>query len=146
MRIKLLSYNIMSGGFLDYDPILPTPERLPLIKEVVSSINADFVGLIDTYRWDTYFSPHELTTLFNYPHVYSVCLNDESLKKIGHDNGISVLSRIPVSDFKTIRLHNRDAIKTSLATGKQQLDIFSVYFDHASEDTRLKQLRGYSAQ
>lgn len=131
----------MSGGFSSYTSSSSLPERLDLIKRALKKINADFVSLIDTFRWDKIFTRHDLQKIFNYKNAYCVNLEDERLKKLGHNNGITVLTNLPVKKFQTINLSNRDAIKTEIIFKNQPLDIFSLYLDDLSEETRVKQVR-----
>ena len=133
--MKILSWNIMSGGFNSYDSLAKTPEKLDLLTSTIRSINADFVSLVDTHRWTEMFTPEDLKRLFGYENVYTVKLEDERLKIKGHDNGVTVLTRLPVGKFETIRIFSRNAIKTSVGG----IDIFTTYLDDVSEDTRLQQ-------
>lgn len=91
---------------------------------------------MNTHRWTEIFSKSDLRKLFGYKYVHSVKLADERLVAIGHDNGVTVLTRLPVEKFETIRIFSRNAIKTTLV----DLDIFTTYLDDLSEDTRLKQI------
>jgi endonuclease/exonuclease/phosphatase family metal-dependent hydrolase len=133
--MEILSWNIMSGGFNSYDSLANIPDRLSLLVSKIRSINADFVGLVDTHRWTEVFRTEDLIRLFGYENVYSVKLEDERLKSKGHDNGVTVLTRLPVKKFETIRIFSRNAIKTSL----EDVDILTTYLDDLSEDTRLLQ-------
>lgn len=133
--VEILSWNILSGGFSSYDSMAKTPDRLDLLVSTTRSINADFVSLVDTHRWTEVFTTEDLIRLFGYANVYSVKLDDERLKAIGRDNGVTVLTRLPVEKFETIRIFSRNAIKT-LVGG---VDIFTAYLDDASEETRLQQ-------
>jgi len=133
--MKILSWNIMSGGFNSYDSLAKTPDRLDLLVSTIKSIDADFVSLVDTHRWTEVFTKEDLIRLFGYENVYSVKLEDERLKVKGHDNGVTVLTRLPVNKFETIRIFSRNAIKTSI----EGIDIFTTYLDDMSEDTRLQQ-------
>ncbi len=62
--MKVATYNIMSGGFTDYDYSLPHPTRLPLIQKAVKAINADFIALIDTFRWDELHSNNKIASMY----------------------------------------------------------------------------------
>jgi endonuclease/exonuclease/phosphatase family metal-dependent hydrolase len=139
--MKIASYNILSGGFNSYNYESSSPERLDLLKKVVRKINADFIGLIDTFRWDSLYSNNQLARMFSYKKAYCINLNDGRLKKKGHNNGITVLTNLPVHKFETITINNRDAIKTIVQTSKSSVDIFTVYLDDLSENTRIKQIR-----
>ncbi|OGG01747.1 hypothetical protein A2Z33_00200 [Candidatus Gottesmanbacteria bacterium RBG_16_52_11] len=142
--MRLLEYNIESGGFGSYDRTLtPPPERLDLIKETVSGAQADVVVFVDTYRWgnpEVFADNASLAREFGYRQAYQADLDDERLKAIGRDNGIAVLTREDAR-FETIRLGNRNAVKASIRTAGSPLDIFAVYLDDLSEDVRLSQIR-----
>lgn len=140
--MEILSYNVMSGGFTDYSYDLKKPDRLDLIIQVVKQADADFVSLIDTFRWDSFFAKGELSEFFGYEYVYCINLEDERLKKRGHNNGITVLTKIQNIEFETIRIATRNAVKSKLKVDSNMFHLFSLYLDDLSEDTRLEQLDG----
>lgn len=144
--MKVVSYNILSGGFNSYNYESPTPERLDLLRKAISSIKADFVGLIDTFRWDSLYSNDQLTKNFGYKNAYCINLNDERLKKKGHNNGITVLTNLPVEGFEIISLGTRDVIKTDIRINNTKFDIFTVYLDDLNEDTRIAQIKALLKQ
>ncbi|MFA6004999.1 MAG: endonuclease/exonuclease/phosphatase family protein [Patescibacteria group bacterium] len=137
--MRVASYNILSGGFNSYSYDSPLPERIDILKKVIKSINADFIGLIDTFRWDSLYTNKQLAELFSYKSAYCINLNDQRLIKKGHNNGITVLTNVPVDHFETVRIETRNAIKSTLKINKNTLDIFTVYLDDLSEDTRILQ-------
>ena len=139
--MEFLAYNIMSGGFNDYGDMAKMPQRIDLLKEILDQQKADFVSLIDTYRWTEVFTREDLQKMFGYKNVFMVKLNDERLIKKGHDNGITVMTNLDVNNFSEIRLFNRNAIKTELNVEGRKVDVFSIYLDDVSEDTRLEQTR-----
>ncbi|MFC1649375.1 endonuclease/exonuclease/phosphatase family protein [Patescibacteria group bacterium] len=138
--MKILSYNVMQGGFEKYSFDQKEPKRINLIKKVVASVDADFVSLIDTFRWDTHFTSSDLKSLFGYEYVYCINLEDKRLIDLGHNNGITVLTRFPNPHFETIRLSTRNAVKTSIEINRKQVFLFSVYLDDLSEKTRVSQI------
>jgi endonuclease/exonuclease/phosphatase family metal-dependent hydrolase len=137
---RLAEWNIESGGFDGYDNTSPLPHFLPEIIEGVRSFHADFVTLVDTFRWDSLYSQEQLQTMFGYKHAYCINLNDDRLKKLGHNNGITVLSNSDTVEFQTVSLGTRDAIKTSLKIDEKPVDMFSVYLDDVAEKRRKQQL------
>jgi len=139
--MKVLSYNIMSGGFKDYNDMSSVPERLEMLKEIIKKEKADFVSLVDTHRWTEVYTPDDLKNIFGYKNAFLVKLDDERLIKKGHDNGITVLTNLEVKSFEKIRLFNRNAIKTEIIFDGREADVFSVYLDDMSEDTRLEQIK-----
>ncbi len=136
MTIRILTWNILSGGFTKYGSDETRPPRLPALADVIRRLEPDVACLIDTYRWADMFSPNDLQQLFNFPFAYTAKLDDERLKILGHDNGITVLSHIPSTSAHTIRIATRNA----LAVRTPGLDIFPTYLDDTSEDTRKAQL------
>lgn len=139
--MKIVSWNILSGGFDSYTHTSPRPQRLDGLVNAINKIDADFVSLVDTFRWTEIFTTDDLKQLFGYPNVYSVKLDDKRLIKSGHENGITVLTRIPQCNFQTIWISTRNAIQSKCMVGNYIVDIFSVYLDDLSEDTRLNQIR-----
>jgi hypothetical protein len=73
-QMKVAVYNVASGGFNTYDSTADTPERLELLKEAVAAIDADIIGLTDTFRWAEVFTASQLQDTFNYPLVASLNL------------------------------------------------------------------------
>lgn len=138
--MKIASYNIMSGGFSSYDYGVALPERLALLQKAVKVLDAEIIGLVDTFRWDEIFGPEDIQNLFGYQYVYCINLNDARLKKSGHNNGLTLMSKIPMS-CRTIRIESRDAIEAKLRFKGEELTVFLVYLDDLSEDTRLSQIR-----
>ena len=139
--MKILSYNIMSGGFNSYEYKTTKPQRLELIKRVIENVKADVVSLIDTFRWDEIYTTHQLCEMFYYKYAYCINLGDERLKSIGCNNGITVLSNVEVKKFETVNLITRNCVLTKLQTGQTTVDLFSLYLDDLSENTRLAQVK-----
>lgn len=135
--MKIASYNILSGGFESYQSTQSIPRRLPLLKKALKKIEADFVSLIDTFRWKDIFSDQDLKKHFGYPYVYSIDMNDT---RVDPRVGLTVLSRFPMKN-KTIRLHNRDAIESRLKVDGADYNLFTLYLDDLNEDVRLKQVK-----
>lgn len=139
--MKIATYNVKSGGFSKYGQKTGKPERLNLIKEAVKKINADLIALVDTYKWDMIFTNKELQKIFGYKKSYLINLDDQRLKKLGHDNGITILTNFNNVRFEVIRLFNRNAIKSQVILKKKILNIYSVYLDDLSEETRFKEIK-----
>jgi len=138
--MKIASYNVMSGGFDDYGSKSNKPERLENIKKAVKKINADFIALVDTYKWEKIYTKKELQKMFDYKKGYSINLNDSRLKKLGHNNGITVLTNFENVKFEIARLFDRNSIKSCISIKGKRLVIYSVYLDDVSERTRMKQI------
>lgn len=137
MSMNILSWNILSGGFKDYESNENRPPRIQEIAKVIGEIKPDIVCLIDTYRWTEVYTKEELKQLFGYPYIHSVKLDDKRLIAKGHDNGITVFSQVKNTSMKTIRLETRNAIHVQV----KDIDVFSVYLDDLNEDVRVKQVK-----
>ena len=137
MSLEILSWNILSGGFYDYGSLGAIPPRIYGFADVIKELKPDIVSLVDTHRWTEVFTVGEIKQIFEYASAYMVKLEDQRLIVKGHDNGITVLTKNPDAKMSAIWLSTRNAIKTHVAG----IDIFSVYFDDVSEDTRIKQTK-----
>jgi len=140
-KIRFAEWNIQSGGFEGYNPTAKTPYHLTDIQEGVRQLNAAFVSLVDTYRWDTLYTNENLKHMFGFAHAFCINLQDDRLKALGHNNGITVLSNLDVQKFETIRIETRNAAKTTLQINEKPLDIISIYLDDVREKTRLEQMK-----
>lgn len=138
--MKIVSYNILSGGFSSFASEEAYPERMDLIRKAVQSFDADVVSLIETYRWEELFSQDDLKALFDYEQVYSITLDDPTLHAKGIDNGITVLSRVPQTEFEIVRIANRNIVKTTVVYKEKRMSLFSVYLDSEKESLRIRQL------
>lgn len=140
-KIRFAEWNILNGGFEGYSSTTKTPPRLTDIREGVRQLNATFVSLIDTYRWDALYTNENLKRMFGFAHAFCINLQDDRLETLGHNNGITVLSNLDVQKFETIRIKTRNAAKTTLQVNGKPFDIISVYLDDVREKTRLEQMR-----
>lgn len=129
----------MSGGFSGYDHDQATPQRLQELRAAVQEIDADVIGLIDTFRWDEIFSVEQLRNLFGYNYITCINLNDERLRKLGHNNGLTLMSKLPWRSCEVVKLGTRDALKASFELSGIEITIVLAYLDDLKEDVRLKQ-------
>ena len=102
--MKIASYNIMSGGFNNYNSASNKPERLHLIQKAIETIKPDFIGLIDTFRWVEIFTDKELQKLFNFKYSFHINLDDVRVDK---RVGITVLSNLPIKKISNCRFTNK---------------------------------------
>lgn len=130
----------MSGGFNGYDSVASKPERLELLRKAIAEVDADILGLTDTFRWKDSFSQQELIEAFGYQYSFHIDMNDTRVDK---RIGVAILSRIQLKACAQVRLHNRNAIKASvLIPGTDEVvQIFVVYLDDLSELTRMEEVR-----
>jgi len=124
--MRIASYNIMSGGFNSYTYGYSIPDRLYLLRKAIKLISADFIGLIDTFRWRDIYTEKDLKKLFGYKKVFYINMNDTRVDK---NIGIVVMTNLPVNDFKNVRLYNRDCIKITLIEKKILIDVFTIYLN-----------------
>lgn len=143
IEMKVATYNIMNGGFYGCGPAGNKPERLELLKEAIASLQADFVGLIDIFRWKDIFTPKELKETFGFKESFHIDMNDTRVDK---QVGVACLSNLPIKRFQSLRLKNRNCIKAEIDCGGQTLNIFTVYLDDLSEETRLEQTKALLKQ
>ncbi len=142
--MKVLSYNIRAGGFSTYkNPREKIPERLPLLQETLKNINADFVALHDTFRWEKTFSEKDLQELFGYKHVLNISMEDD---RVTHDVGIAMLTNLPVKNITVFRAFDRNYIKTETEFNDKPLDVFAVYLDDASEQKKVEEVKAVLSQ
>jgi len=127
----------MSGGFNSYSYSDNLPKRLGLIKKVVSKSDADFVGLIDTFRWRQIFTEKELQEHFGYKNVFCIDMDDDRVEK---EIGLTVLTNLDTK-FEKIRIHNRNCIKSTIKNAGRGYTLWTVYLDDLNEDTRLEETK-----
>lgn len=139
--MRIASYNIMSGGFDAYDSTSTLPQRLPELKAAIRELGADVIGLVDTFLWDKLFSAEELCKFFNYKYAFCINLNDDRLKNKGHNNGLTLLSNVPMTNVRAIRVATRDAMVAHLPGN---IMLVLAYLDDISEDTRIAQVKALS--
>lgn len=131
----------MSGGFNAYEHDSAAPQRLDEIQSAVREIDADIIGLVDTFRWDEIFSSQQLRDLFGYDHVFTIKLNDERLQELGHDNGLTLMSKVPWLNCEAINLGTRNALKSSFDINGREITVCLAYLDDLNEDVRLDQTK-----
>ncbi|HSX03038.1 MAG TPA: endonuclease/exonuclease/phosphatase family protein [Candidatus Saccharimonadia bacterium] len=141
--MRLAALNVMSGGFPGYVQDLEAPARLPLLQTAVARLQADVVGLVDTFRWDALYKPEQLAQLFGYKSAYCINLGDRRLMDLGHNNGLTLLSNYEVASVETIWLGSRNALMAVIRNGQRLRRIFVLYLDDLSEDVRVQQTEAW---
>lgn len=140
--MKIATYNIASGGFTSYATNENPPSRLGQLQKAISTLDADVLGLTDTFRWQEHFSSDQLQQLFDYPYSYHINMNDTRVDK---RIGVALLSRFPITAARAVRLNNRDAIQATLDTTWGNLVVFVLYLDDREEAVRYKQAQALIA-
>lgn len=137
--MRIATYNIASGGFSDYSSLASEPERLHVLQKAVAKIDADVIGVTDTFRWMDIFTPEQVQTIFNFPYSFHIDMNDTRVDK---RIGVALLSRHPIIAAEPVRLHNRGAIMAKVSAGRGRLlTVYVIYLDDLSEATRQKQIQ-----
>ena|SRR3989304_6290594 len=131
--MKVATYNILSGGFNSYSTNAQLPQRLQILQAGIKQIKADFIGLVDTFRWKELYSEKELQTLFGFKYAFHIDMDDIRVHK---QIGIAVLTNIEGVRFHKIRLKTRNCIKAEVSLNNKVIDIFTAYLDDISEDAR----------
>ena len=139
LKTKLLSYNIMSGCFESYEQHSRLSNRFNLLATVLKNIDADFVGLIDTFKWRESFSEKELRKIFGYKNINIIDMEDTRVAK---NIGVTVMTNVDVREFNIVRAFNRNCIETRL----ENCYVYTVYLDDVSEDTRLSEIQSLLEQ
>lgn len=136
--MKVAAYNILAGGFSSYGSAAEKPERLILLQQAIQAIDADVIGLSDTFRWVDLFTEQELKELFGYEYVSFINMNDVRVDK---RIGVAVLSRVPVEQFETVRLATRDCIRAVVSMEGKRIALYTAYLDDLVENVRVEQVQ-----
>jgi endonuclease/exonuclease/phosphatase family metal-dependent hydrolase len=139
--MKIVSYNVLQGGFRKYGSKEKYPEKMDKIVGAVKAIRADFVSLVDVFRWHEIFSSEEIGKMFGYKNVYQISLEDTIKSKYRNEFGITVMTNLEVKSFEKCWLDTRNCIKTTLVYDDQEIEIFSVYLNNRAEDIRIDQTK-----
>lgn len=131
----------MSGGFNTYDHESATPQRLSEIQAAIQEIDADIIGLVDTFRWDEVFSNEQLRNSFGYDYIFCIKLDDKRLQALGHNSGLTLMSRHPWLNCEAINLGTRNALKASFELNGKETVVILAYLDDLHEDVRLGQVQ-----
>lgn len=136
--MKIAAYNILAGGFSSYSSAAGKPERLALLQQALREIDADVIGLSDTFRWVDVYTEQEVKELFGYEYVSFIDMNDVRVDK---RIGVAVLSRVPVEQFETVRLATRDCIRAIVRMGDKRMAVYTAYLDDLAEKVRVEQVK-----
>ncbi len=124
--MKLLTYNILNGG---------QPDRLPLIREVVHSLDADIVCLQETNGFDAL----EGAILKSFGHSMGYhCHAFAPCGTLGKNYSVATYAKSPIISSEAIP-GLRHAGQVVLLKGG--LAVCNVLISHVSEDERLRELR-----
>ena len=139
--MRVATYNVQSGGFENYkDYESKHPPRLGAIQQAVHHIDADVIGLTDTFRWSSLYTSADLRAIFNYGHAVAVPISDITMGMSGRNIGLTVLSRREFTHKSRVNLGERNGLRTDVELNDGQiLRLFTAYLNHASEHTRVEQ-------
>jgi len=129
----------MSGCYESYAQDAKLTARYELLKKAVKAVDADFVGLADTFKWKETFSPSDLRRDFDYKNIFLIDMEDT---RVESNIGVAVMTNLDVQGFNTTRAFNRNCIETKL----NGLTVYTCYLDDISEDTRLFQIKSLLSQ
>jgi len=139
--MKIATYNIFKGGFGAYDNnVAWPPKRLNLIKQAVKQIDADFIGLVDSFDWDKGPKDQEIAKYFDYPFAKTIKLEDQWRGEDCTDTNLTVLTKME-ADFESVSAGGRNFLKSQIELSGIILNIFTVYLDYRKDSTRLIQIK-----
>ncbi len=143
--MRMMSWNIKTGGFNGYDQTATKPEREDAIRAVISRQHArgvTAVTLPDAYRWDeAYGDDQGIARHTGYKDARFTRLNDRRLEEIGLGPGVGIafVTDEKIASSKVLDLGSRCGLGVVLDVGKYGLQIGNVYLDDMSEEERGKQ-------
>ena len=139
--MRIATHNVEIGGFTSYkDHETKQPPRLEALQAAVSTINADVVGLTDTFRWHEIYTNPDLGAIFEYPYATAIPLNDVTMGRSGQSMGLTILSRRELIRPAAFSLGERDALHTGIELDDGEiLSLFTAYLHHAREAKRVTQ-------
>ena len=137
--MNILHWNIEAGGYASYASTDKYPKKMNKIVEAIGAIGADFVSLVDVYRWGNVYTVEELKKMFGYSQVFLTELEDKNLPFCRNKLGVLTMTNDHEVKFEKIRAYDRNFIKTTLTTKNIELDIFSIHLNHLGEEIRKKE-------
>jgi len=140
--MRMMSWNIKSGGFESYDSEAAIPEREQQINDVITAQHkkgVSTVGLPDAHRWDKVYGGNEgIAKHLGFASARFVNLGDKRFADdAGKDIGIVLATDEPIHEEKVLDLGTRAGLGVVLDVGQYGLQIAEVYYDDLSEETRL---------
>lgn len=143
MSIKIASWNIERR----LSSIISNKRgSLNQAVEMVKSINADLLFLPEAFLESSQGLPKKTVDnleaigykIYHTPYDDNLDLRQRT---DSHDLSMAILSKIPLEQFKVIRLGNyRNAIHATIKHESKNIEIFGVHLDDLSESTRINQL------
>ena len=150
--LRGLVWNIRSGGFDTYDTHLEHPAREKQIVSVIQEQKRargglDFVSLIDTYRWSSYYGGNQsIAKHLRFNEALYLPVDDERLNATGGEEiSLVFATDEEILEHGRIDLGNRQALRTVLGIGATGLQFATVYLDDINEAVRIKQIHGLFA-
>lgn len=145
LPMRMMAWNVKSGGFNAYDPLAVRPERQEAIKQVIDQQRDQHVTavmLTDAYRWDEVYGGHQgIAAHLGYRTARFTRLNDRRLmQRNGAGIGIAFATDEKIAASSTLDLGSRNALGVVLDAGQHGLQVAGVYLDDLNEDVRLKQI------
>jgi hypothetical protein len=120
--MRCASLNVQSGGIDEYDPTALYPQRMEPIKDAVHALDADTVGLVDTYRWVEIFGDEGVQEEFaSLGYVDAHCIDLGGKERDGK-LGVTILSKEPMRNVRTINMAGRNALAAEVHKEGEVLD------------------------
>jgi endonuclease/exonuclease/phosphatase family metal-dependent hydrolase len=144
--IDILGLNTKAGGFHNYDPNAPTPERGLVLQQFLRrqrALGVDTMSLTDTYRWDEIYGGNAgIAQYLRMKTAHFVRLEDPRSKgKRGEGIGITCATMHEVQQSRALNLGTRQGLGLILDIGKYGLQIATVYLDFLDAERRYEQTR-----
>jgi endonuclease/exonuclease/phosphatase family metal-dependent hydrolase len=145
--LKIMSWNIKSGGFESYNPGLEAPARETKIQAFVNDTHynrgVEAVSLTDALLWDeVYGGDQGIASHLGYGEARFQPLNDERLnREAGSGIGLVFATDARIEQSRALDLESRQGLNAILDVGKYGLQIATVYLDDLYQDVREKQIR-----
>lgn len=146
-QTTLMTWNVQSGGFANYESSDSTPLREQSIRELItdtrSHYGVDSVTLPDSHRWESYYGGEEgIARHLGFNAARFALLNDERLNQSGlNDIGITFATDLPIEESRILDLDTRQGLGTIVNVDGKSLQVASVYLDDLDEEVRIRQIR-----
>lgn len=148
--LSLGTLNCQSGGFAEYRRDIPTPEREEPLLRTIRRLGTTALSLTDTFRWEEYYGGDEgIAHHLDYPFAEFTPLEDEQMirtNEAAKEIGVVFATQHTVFESSALDLETRQAHRAIIDSAGTDVQVATVYLDHAYEDIRKKQLSALLAQ
>lgn len=149
--MRILSWNIQSGGFNGYNLDTPGPERGRVIQAAIRrqrNLGAGVVALQDAFRWDKLYGGEAgIAAHLGFKSARFTHIDDIRHRGKPHaEIGLVVAANEPIAESHVLDLETRCAHSLIFDIGKYGLQLANVYLEDNNEDIRLRQVRALMTQ